>query len=73
MGKPSLDEFAAPAARPKTGFPSYLDALPEDVREQMVSSTAGHAVVVKWLHGLGYERATQQMVSGWRRKNGWTK
>jgi hypothetical protein len=67
----SLDEFAEANPPSRTGYPSYLDALPDDVREQIRTSSAGHATVVKWLHGLGYDRATQQMVGNWRRKLGW--
>jgi hypothetical protein len=71
MPKPSsLDEFAA-TARHRTGPPSYLDALPDDVRDQIRTSPAGHTVVVKWLHGLGYDRATAQMVTKWRQREGW--
>lgn len=69
--KPSLDEFAA--AQPgKQGQKSYLDGLPDDVQTQLMSSKAGHAVATKWLHDLGHDKATQQMVSGWRKKRGWT-
>jgi hypothetical protein len=72
MGKPSsLDEFAA-AHPPRTGYGSFIDGLPDDIQEQIRKSKVGHSTVVKWLHGLGYERVTQQMVSGWRKREGWT-
>jgi len=71
MGKPSLDEFAATRST-KTGYASYIDGLPDEVRDQILTSSAGHSVVVDWLHGLGYERATQRIVGNWRRRNGWT-
>lgn len=67
----TLDEFAAVNPQRRTGFQSYLDTLPGDVREQILASKAGHSTVVKWLHELGHEQATQQMVSGWRRREGW--
>lgn len=70
MPSQSLDEFAA-GRRNKSGYASYIDGLPENVREQILSSSAGHSVVTEWLHGLGYERATQGIVGNWRRRNGW--
>lgn len=69
--KPSLDEFAATAGRKPTGYQSYLDRLPDDTKEQLLSSTAGHAAAERWLHSLGHTEATQQMVGNWRRKRGW--
>jgi len=71
MGKPSLDEFAATSRKPP-GYRSYLDRLPDDIRQQLIDSTAGHAAAVRWLHSLGHTEATQQMVGNWRRKHGWT-
>ena len=67
----SLDEFAEANPPSRTGYPSYLDALPDDVREQILSSRAGHTTVEKWLHEQGYKQATQQMIGNWRRKRGW--
>lgn len=68
----TLDEFAERVPPSRTGFPSYLDALPPEVKQQILGSSAGHSVVVKWLRDeLGYEQATQQMVGNWRRKHGW--
>lgn len=69
--KPSLDEFAS-SRKCKSGYASYLDGLPDEVQAQILESSAGHCVVVDWLHGLGYERATQGIVGNWRRRNGWT-
>lgn len=69
---PSLDEFAE-GNRPRTGPTSYLDKLPEDVRRQLLKSSVGHSTAVKWLHGLGYDQATQQMVTNWRKGRGWTR
>lgn len=69
---PTLDEFAE-ANETRTGYGSFIDTLPDDVRAQIMASKAGHVTVVKWLHSLGYERATQQMVSGWRRREGWSR
>ena len=67
----SLDEFAAENGS-TSGYASYLDGLPEDVRRQIMESSAGHSVTVKWLHSLGYTRATQNIVGNWRRRRGWT-
>ncbi len=66
----SLDEFAA-THPPRTGYGSFIDGLPDDVQKQIRESKVGHSTVVKWLHDLGYERVTQQMVSGWRKREGW--
>ena len=68
---PSLDEFAE-TRRNKTGYPSYIDGLPEDIRSQIMASSAGHSVVVDWLKGIGYDRATQNIVGHCRRSRGWT-
>ena len=67
----SLDEFAAANPRRTPGYGAYIDSLPEDMRQQILDSKAGHATVAKWLHGLGHERVTQQQVGNWRRRNGW--
>lgn len=72
MSTPSLDEFAE-GNRPKTGPKSYLDGLPDDVQAQLLESKVGHSVAVRWLHQLGYEGATQQMVTNWRKVRGWTR
>lgn len=66
--KSTLDEFAA-ADSTRTGTKSYIDTLPDDVRRQLVESSASHASATRWLHSLGYQRATQQMVAGWRRNS----
>lgn len=66
----SLDKFAAKNGS-TSGYASYMDGLPADVREQVLTSSAGHSVTVKWLHELGYKRATQNIVGNWRRRNGW--
>lgn len=68
---PSLDEFADSAKR-RPGPTSYMDRLPADVREQILSSKAGHAVVTRWLGEIGYPDASQQMVTKWRQREGWT-
>ncbi len=67
----SLDEFASANPPSRTGYASYLDALPDDIRAQILSSSAGHTTVEKWLHEQGYAQATQQMIGNWRRKRGW--
>ena len=66
--EPSLDEFAA-SDPVRTGSRSYLDTLPDDIREQLLASTAGHSTAARWLKSLGFERASQQMVQIWRAKN----
>jgi hypothetical protein len=68
---PSLDEFAA-TRQSKSGYPSWVDSLPDEIQAQILSSSAGHSVVVDWLHGLGHTRATQNIVGNWRRRRGWT-
>lgn len=65
---PTLEEFAA-ADSTRTGTKSYIDTLPADIQEQLRTSTAGHAAATRWLHSLGYERATAMMVTHWRAKN----
>lgn len=67
---PSLEVFAA-ANPSKSGYVPYLDTLPKAVRDQLLTSKVGHSLSSEWLIGQGYDRATQQMVSHWRKKNGW--
>jgi hypothetical protein len=69
---PSLDEFAE-ANQTRTGYGSYIDTLPDDIQTQIRSSKAGHSTVVKWLRELGYDRATQNIVGGWRKREGWSR
>ncbi len=61
----TLNAFVAKEQDPRSS--SYLDTLPAAVQRQLIESDAGHAQAVRWLHSLGYERATQNMVSRWRR------
>jgi hypothetical protein len=67
---PTLDEHAERNRR-STGYPSYIDRLPETVRDDLMRSKVGHAAATRWLHDLGHTEATQQMVGNWRRKHGW--
>jgi hypothetical protein len=66
-----LDEFAEQRETRKV-CASYLDTLPEDVQAAILESSHGHAVVVAWLRSEGYDRATQNIVSRWRHKHGWS-
>lgn len=70
-GNLSLDEFAE-AEGVKPGPKGYLDSLPEDVRRQLLESKVGHSAALRWLHSLGYERATLNIVTKWRQANGWS-
>lgn len=71
MPSQSLDEFAKENGA-TFGYASYMDGLPTEIQEQVLKSSAGHSVTVKWLHELGYTRATQNIVGNWRRRRGWS-
>ena len=62
----TLEEFAATNRR---AFPNWVqDTLPDDIRAQIASSDAPTATIVKWLHSLGYEAATENKISKWRQR-----
>lgn len=63
----SLDEFAVGRTR-RNGLPSFWSTLPEDVREQLVTSSVPTAVAVEWLLALGYESASFGKVDPHRRE-----
>lgn len=63
----SLDEFAVGRERRK-GRPSYWSTLPDEVREQLVTSSAPTAVAVEWLHSLGFDGATFANIDPQRRQ-----
>lgn len=67
-----LDEFdKQDEIRP--GYTAACDRLPEEVREKILTSNAGHATVRRWLiqeHGI---TLSEGRIGDWRRKHGWTK
>lgn len=66
MSTPSLDEFAAANGRK---YPNWCDdVLTDDIRAQIVASDAPVATIVKWLHSLGYDAATENKISKWRQR-----
>lgn len=44
---------------------SYLDTIPADVQEQLITTKASVAVAKSWLRSLGYEPTG---LEAWRRK-----
>lgn len=64
---PSLEDYR----RKKPGYVSAIDTLPDEVRDQLLSSTVGHAPATRWLHDIGYTDITAQVVGNWRRSHGW--
>lgn len=68
--KLSLDEYAE-ANPQRAGMKAYLDTLPDNIREQLLTSPASHRQAADWLQGLGHDRVTRNMVQHWRTKNGW--
>lgn len=67
-----LDEFAE-SEDVRRGYRSALDKLPEDVQETILSSSAGHATVARWLHSEGHTGITQGIVATWRANRGWSR
>ena len=67
--KSSLEEFANTWSRPTTAW--CETALPDDVKEQILSMNhVGVRKVVRWLHSLGFDDATDAKVEHFRqRKN----
>ena len=65
-----LDDFVA--ANPKvSGYRSWCDALPDDVRAQILAAPDASATqIVEWLRSIGYPDASYSRVDGWRRRNG---
>jgi hypothetical protein len=66
----SLHEFVA--ANPKvTGYKSWCDTLPDEIKAQILSAPDASATqILEWLHSIGYPDATHSRVDGWRRRNG---
>ena len=62
----SLDEFAVGKERRK-GRASFWSTLPDEVREELVTSDAPTAIAVQWLHDLGFSSATFGNVDPQRR------
>ena len=64
MSKPkvSLEEFAKAERAKRKG--SYLDSLPDEVQEQIITSNASVAVVKRWLLNEGYQCTG---LDAWRR------
>lgn len=65
-----LDEFVA--ANPKvTGYKSWCDQLPDDIKAQILAAPDASATqILEWLHSIGFPDATYSRVDGWRRRNG---
>jgi hypothetical protein len=63
---PSLAEFAEANAR---RYPSWMeDVVPDDIRAQIADTDVSTTTIVKWLHSLGYDAATENKVSKWRQR-----
>ena len=63
---PSLDEFAA--ARKPVGKTAFWWSLPDEIREEIITSGAASETVVLWLHELGWTDASFGKVDPYRRK-----
>ncbi len=64
--KVTLDEFARTWSRPTTMWAET--ALPDDVKEQILDMQhVGCRKVVRWLHSLGFEDATDAKIEHFRR------
>lgn len=70
---PSLDDFAAgDATRP--GTKSRIERLDPDIQAQILTSTAGHSVVARWLQTVAPEAGISQgMVMHFRHNHGWAR
>ena len=64
---PSLDEFAVGKER-RRGRASFWSTLPDEVREELVTSDAATAIAVQWLHEIGYPSASFGNVDPQRRQ-----
>jgi hypothetical protein len=65
--KPSLNEFAAQQQRLRRV--SFWSLLPEEVRAEVIESSAPSSVVVDWLIELGWTDATVARVDPYRRRD----
>jgi hypothetical protein len=66
----SLDAWLEQNTRPR---PSFWNDLPEDIREQIISSDASSKRITEWLVSIGYDgtnlpEATPQKIDAPRRK-----
>jgi hypothetical protein len=64
--KPSLDEWLVENAPLRSSY--WNDVLPDDVKEQLITSDASTARCVAWLQSIGFEDATAQKIDTQRRK-----
>lgn len=65
-----LDDFVA-ANPKKTGYKSWCDQLPDDIKAQILAAPDASATqILEWLHSIGFSDATYSRVDGWRRRNG---
>jgi hypothetical protein len=57
----SLDDFQKKhRAGARTG--KWVDRLPDEIKTEIMASTAGARVVTMWLQDLGYDDATENKV-----------
>lgn len=65
-----LDEFVKTNPT-RSGYKSWCDALPDDIKQQILDSPdASVTQIVAWLRSIGYADVTHSRVDGWRRRNG---
>ena len=62
----SLAEFAAQQKDRRSV--SWMDTLPAEIQEQVIATDTSVAIVLEWLHGLGYTDATDSKIEKWRRE-----
>ncbi|CAB4202056.1 hypothetical protein UFOVP1360_43 [uncultured Caudovirales phage] len=62
-----LDDYAK--ANPSHEQGHVIDSLPEDVRQQIIASTANHAIVARWLKAHHNVTISARWVGEWRREN----
>lgn len=61
MGTPTLNEYQKSNHSGPRG--RWVDSLPEEIKTQIMASTAGERVITLWLLELGYDGATDSKVS----------
>ena len=65
----SLEEWLAANPGDGPGVGAWVDTLPEDIQQQIATSTVSVQRLVKWLRAIGYEDATYAKVDRWRREH----
>jgi hypothetical protein len=65
--RPSLDEYAAQQQRPARV--AFWNTLPDELRAEVLGSSAPTTVVVDWLIELGWTDATFGKIDPYRRRD----